>query len=406
MNDKSKYSFEKMIKSSADQVYHAFTNSTSMREWLCDIATADPKTGGRIYLSWNSGFYSAGEYISLDPGKKVEFSWLGKGEPARTQVIVKIYPRDGKTLVQLEHAGVGSGDAWEGMIAEIQKGWPSSLDNLASVLETGEDRRFTQRPMVGIGLSDFNEEIARHLGIPVNRGIRIDRAIEGMGAHMAGLESNDVIVSLDGEETTDYSSIPTALQKHRAGDRVEVLFYRGAEKKRVEMVLSPRPMPDLPWTVDGLARAVRERYSQIDQELDEFYRNITEEKASIRPEPEEWCIKEILAHLVQSERGYQNYIADVVGGQEPHYDDYYGNLQARINATLDVYPTLSDLRQELKRCSQETLALFVHLPLSFLERKGSYWRIAYGALEAPYHHQIHLEQMRALVNDAKAEHGE
>ena len=331
---------------------------------------------------------------------------VGKGEPARTQVIVNIYPRDGKTLVQLEHAGVGSGGAWEGMIAEIQKGWPSSLDNLASVLETGEDQRFTQRPMVGIGLSDFNEEIARHLGIPVTRGIRIDRAIEGMGAHTAGLESNDVIVSLDGEETTDYSSIPTALQKHRAGDRVEVLFYRGAEKKRVEMVLSPRPMPDIPWTVDGLARAVRERYSQIDQELDEFYRNITEEEASIRPEPEEWCIKEILAHLVQSERGYQNYIADVVGGQEPHYDDYYGNLQARINATLDVYPTLSDLRQELKRCSQETLALFVHLPLSFLERKGSYWRIAYGALEAPYHHQVHLEQMRALVNDAKAEHGE
>jgi hypothetical protein len=69
-----------------------------------------------------------------------------------------------------------------------------------------------------------------------------------------------------------------------------------------------------------------------------------------------------------------------------------------------VYPTLADLRQELKRCDQETLAFFAHLPLSFLERKGSYWRIAYGALEAPYHHQVHLEQMRSLAQETSGEH--
>jgi uncharacterized protein YndB with AHSA1/START domain len=404
MNEKQTFRFEKMIKSKPEQVYYAFTNATSLQEWLCDLATIDPKTGGRVYLAWNSGFYSAGEYTDLEPGKKVGFSWHGKGEPAATQVSVNLTPRDGKTLVQLEHSGIGEVDAWQGMIAEIQKGWPASLNNLASVQETGEDQRFTQRPMLGIGLSDFSEEIARHLGVPVTRGVRIDRAIEGMGAQAAGLEADDVLVSLGGREITDYNGISTSLQGRRAGDHLEVVFYRGAELKRADMVLSPRPMPDIPWSVDGLARAVRERYIQIDQELDEFFREITEDAASFRPSPDEWNIKEVIAHLIQSERGYQNYIADVVGGQEPHYDDYYGNLQARIDATLDVYPTLADLRQELKRCDQETLAFFAHLPLSFLERKGSYWRIAYGALEAPYHHQVHLEQMRSLAQEASGEH--
>jgi uncharacterized protein YndB with AHSA1/START domain len=401
MSEMQAYQFEKVIKASPEQVYLAFTNATSLQEWLCDLATVDPKTGGRVFLAWNSGFYSAGEYVSLEKGKKVEFTWFGKGEPAATQVSVIFTPRDGKTQVQLEHSGLGSGGAWQKMIAEVQKSWSVSLTNLASVLETGEDQRFTQRPMLGIGLSDFNDDIARHLGVPVTRGVRIDRAIEGMGAQAAGLESDDVLVSLGGREITDFNSIGTSLQGHRAGEHIEVVFYRGAELKRADMALSPRPMPEIPWSVDGLARAVRERYLQIDQELDEFFKDVSEEAASFRPSPDEWCIKEVVAHLIQSERGYQNYIADVVGGQEPHYDDYYGNLQARIDAILDVHPTLAELRQELKRCDQETLALFVHLPLSFLERKGSYWRIAYGALEAPYHHQVHLEQMSLLVQEAR-----
>jgi uncharacterized protein YndB with AHSA1/START domain len=401
MSEMQAFQFEKMIKASPEQAYLAFTNATSLQEWLCDLATVDPKTGGRVYLAWNSGFYSAGEYLTLEKNKKVEFTWFGKGEPAGTQVGVIFTPRDGKTQVQLEHSGLGSGEAWQRMIAEVQKSWPVSLNNLASVLETGEDQRFTQRPMLGIGLSDFNDDIARHLGVPVTCGVRIDRAIEGMGAQAAGLESDDVLVSLGGREITDFNSIGTALQGRRAGDHVEVVFYRGAELKRADMVLSPRPMPEIPWSVDGLARAVRERYLQIDQELDEFFKDVSEEAASFRPSPDEWCVKEVVAHLIQSERSYQNYIADVVGGQEPHYDDYYGNLQARIDAILDVHETLAELRQELKRCDQETLAFFVHLPVSFLERKGSYWRIAYGALEAPYHHQVHLEQMSLLVQNAR-----
>ena len=30
--------------------YRAFTNSTSMREWLCEVATVEPHPRGRIYI--------------------------------------------------------------------------------------------------------------------------------------------------------------------------------------------------------------------------------------------------------------------------------------------------------------------------------------------------------------------
>ena len=53
--------------------YRAFTNATSLREWLCDVATVEPHPRGRMYLWWRGDFYSSGHYLELDENKKVKF---------------------------------------------------------------------------------------------------------------------------------------------------------------------------------------------------------------------------------------------------------------------------------------------------------------------------------------------
>jgi hypothetical protein len=55
------------------------------------------------------------------------------------------------------------------------------------VLETGEDLRFTHRPMLGIGISDFNEEIAEKYNIPVSKGIRLDTTYRRDGRLCSGI---------------------------------------------------------------------------------------------------------------------------------------------------------------------------------------------------------------------------
>jgi uncharacterized protein YndB with AHSA1/START domain len=40
--DDQKLIFEQYIQAPISQIYLAFTNSTALREWLCDIATVDP----------------------------------------------------------------------------------------------------------------------------------------------------------------------------------------------------------------------------------------------------------------------------------------------------------------------------------------------------------------------------
>ena len=393
--------FQKTVQAPAKMVYRAFTNATSLREWFCDVATVDPKPGGRMYLAWNSGFYASGEYLETKPNRRIAFTWFGRGEPRPTKVNVRLSKDDGGTRVTLEHSRVGTGPKWERVVKEIKEGWTDSLDNLASVMETGEDQRFSRRPMLGIGVSDFNEAIANQLGVPVSKGIRIDSAIDGMGAKAAGLQAGDVIVGLDGIDTTDGGSLFTAVQPHRAGEIVEVVFYRGGEKKKVMMELSRRPLPEVPDTIKPIAEMKREHNTRAFEAMDKFFVNVSEEEAEHKPSRDGWSAKDVLAHLVHGERDNQRYISEVVGGFEALYDDYSGNLQARNDATLAAYPSLPELIAEYRRNANETAALLGMLPKEFRENKGSFWRIAYNASEGDYHFFSHLEQMKEAVDSAR-----
>jgi uncharacterized protein YndB with AHSA1/START domain len=393
--------FEKNIQAPPDQVYHAFTNSTALREWFCDLATTSPNPGGHLYLKWNSGYYSNGKFTELVPDQSIAFTWKGEGELWETQVKVGLSKEDQSTHVDLEHSGIGLGEEWADTLKAVQDGWKESLDNLASVLETGEDLRFVRRPMLGILVGEFNPEIAKKLGVPVQKGIRLDDAIEGMGARAAGLQKDDVIIGMAGQPVTDYPSLTNALQGQHGGDKVEVVFYRGGEKKTIQMELSRRPLPEIPASAEKLADRLGNLYAEQDAALVEIFKGVSEAEASRQPSPGEWSANENLAHLIHSERGWHTWISDLANGQEPHYDDYGSNLQCRVDATVAAYPTFAELLGELKRNRTETVVMVSKLPEDFMARKGSFWRLCYNLLETPYHFNEHCDYMRAAIAAAK-----
>jgi hypothetical protein len=150
-----------------------------------------------------------------------------------------------------------------------------------------------------------------------------------------------------------------------------------------------------------LASALRDRYARQQADLDAFLAPLDESIAEFRPDGE-WSVKDALAHLIHSERGFQQYIGELSTGSLPQYDDWGGNVQARNAATVSAHPELADLSGELKRLRQETVALLEALPAEWTSRKGSYWQLAYGIVEGSYDHQsVHLEQMQAAVAAAR-----
>lgn len=399
--DSRTLTFERKIQATPVELYRAFTNATALREWLADVATTSPKKGGRFYIAWNDGYYTSGEFAALTPGEQVTFTWRGRDDPASTTVHVSMAPENGGTQLRLEHDGLGTGELWAETFEALEKAWPISLENLASVMETGEDLRFTRRPMLGITIDDFNADVAAELGVPVDEGVRLDGVVAGMGAEAAGLQANDVLVSMAGRPVVDWATLSAALAVHQAGDTIDVDFYRGAEKHAIEMTLSGRPIPQIPKTARALAEAARKRYAEVESELEAFFEGVSDAEAGHKPAPDAWSAKETLAHLIHSERDWHNWMADMIAGHEPWSDEWGGNLQARVTATVVAYPTVEALLNELKRHHAETVALVSNLPPEFIDRKGTYWRLAYNLQEEPYHHRTHLQQMQEAVEAAR-----
>jgi S1-C subfamily serine protease len=56
----------------------------------------------------------------------------------------------------------------------------------------------------------------------------------------AGLESDDVIASFDGQKIYATADLLKYLWRHEVGDRVEIVYHRGAEVKSVTVNLGER----------------------------------------------------------------------------------------------------------------------------------------------------------------------
>jgi uncharacterized protein YndB with AHSA1/START domain len=392
---------EKLIHTSPSEVYQYFTNSTALKDWMCEVATADPRPGGRLYMCWPGEYYTSGEYLKLEKDKFVSFTWFGRDEPRQTRVEVSIKKKAGGTLVKLAHKGMGKGQKWDVIADGYEKEWQKALENLASVLETGADLRITMRPMLGVYIGEFNSMIATQLCVPVEFGIRLEGFLDGLGAQKAGLQKDDVIVAMDGQELTADGSLGSIISTKHAGDVVEVTFYRGAEKKSVKMTLSGRPIPAIPASSIELAKQVEPIYQQYETEIETVLNSASEEECSFKLGPSDWSVKEVLAHLIHGELGWQNFASEIIGGHEGAYDGFGGNIQARIDGTTATFTTKGTLLKELKAHDAETLAMLAHIPMEFLSHKGKFWKLVYQANQNSYHLQTHLDQIRAAIQSAR-----
>ena len=390
-------SVETVVRVPLKYAYRAFTNSTSLREWLCDVATVEPHPHGRMYLWWRGDFYSSGHFIELEENQQVKFRWFSNIDPAPTEVMVTFAEQGDDIRVRLEHA-VPDAEGWQGKAEAFRENWVDSLENLKSVLETGIDLRIANRPMLGIMPGDFTEEQAAALGIPVRDGLRLDGTVPGMGAERAGLQKNDVLVGMAGHPiTNDFNSLPNAIQGKKGGDVVEVVYYRGAEKKTVNMELGKRPMPEVPFDAAELARRARALYEPALAELEQVFVGFTDEQASRRPEPNEWSALEVVGHLVAGERFNLIYFTSLIDGYEITSDGFGTNVHALVQATVQINPSIKAMLELLRRTSEEVLAFTALIPEEFTHNKGSYYRLGFGLLQPNFHITGHLAQIKAAL---------
>ncbi|HEU5317593.1 MAG TPA: trypsin-like peptidase domain-containing protein [Chloroflexota bacterium] len=99
---------------------------------------------------------------------------------------------------------------------------------------------------LGIRGAEVTAALARERGLPVTRGIVIEEAIAGGPAAAAGIERNDVVVAVAGQQVGDMDVLGELLDlKHGPGEVLALSVARGRQRLEIPVTLGkwPERMP-------------------------------------------------------------------------------------------------------------------------------------------------------------------
>ena len=136
---------ERPIAASVEEVFAAWSDAESLSAWMCPVDTVshasvetDFRVGGQfsIVMHGQEGdFQQTGEYLEIDPPKRLAFTWVSPWAPddeQDTRVTVSLDPAgEGKTKLRLVHEAITT---W---YDNHEQGWSTILANLDQHLSGG-----------------------------------------------------------------------------------------------------------------------------------------------------------------------------------------------------------------------------------------------------------------------------
>lgn len=106
----------------------------------------------------------------------------------------------------------------------------------AKELESAEEPGY-----LGITLAEVTPSAAERLDVPDGEGVLVMEVLEDSPAAKAGLEPNDVIVSIGRQEVRSPEQLSRLIGKMKSGADVDITYYRNGKEKSGKATLAPRP---------------------------------------------------------------------------------------------------------------------------------------------------------------------
>jgi S1-C subfamily serine protease len=149
--------------------------------------------------------------------------------------------------------GINSQIATGGGQGSVGIGFAVPIDTAKKLLPDLKAGETIDRAYLGVQMQGVTSQLADDLNLPADHGALIATVTPGSPAAKAGLRGGrtqttqgvtaggDLIVAIDGKEMTDENAVADAIAAHKPGDKVDIEYYRGNDKKTVSVELTKRP---------------------------------------------------------------------------------------------------------------------------------------------------------------------
>ncbi len=130
---------EVRIGASPETVFDFFTDPDKMIQWMGRTAELDPRPGGGFRCDINGRNVASGNYVVLDPPRRVVFTWGWEGEesvttPGSSTVEILLDPDGDGTHLRLIHRDLPNAESAE----RHRHGWEHYAERLALVAAGGD----------------------------------------------------------------------------------------------------------------------------------------------------------------------------------------------------------------------------------------------------------------------------
>lgn len=121
-------------------------------------------------------------------------------------------------------------------------GFAIPINTAKSVMQELMNTGKVVHPYMGISMLDMSSDIASQLNVDANtQGAVIAQVVNNSPASAAGLQSEDIVVSLDGNAVKSSSEVQDYIAKQQVGQTVNVGIIRNQQQMNVSVVLKEKP---------------------------------------------------------------------------------------------------------------------------------------------------------------------
>ncbi len=193
---------------------------------------------------------------------------------------------------------------------------------------------------------EVDRTMAKALGLGDARGIIVAKIEEDGPANIAGLEEQDVIVSIDGKQVKDWSSFRSMIATKRPNDKVKLGVIRNGEARNIVVTLGERDGDEIANAPSVKSKSLREK---LGFDVADLNSNV-KQQLKLDSATEGVVVSKIEESSSAYERGLRrgDVITSVKNRKVEDADAFYNELE-KLSEKGDEVVLLSILRNDAKQ---------------------------------------------------------